>query len=50
MRDGFKQCAISIGRGDKFEQPHVARGIEEMRTKPERRKSSGKSFGDLGHG
>ena len=50
MGDGFEQHAIGIGRGNEFEQPHVTRGIEEVRAKPAAAEVVGKAFGDFGHG
>ncbi len=34
MRDRIDQSAVGLRRGDKFEQAHVARRIEKVRSKP----------------
>jgi len=49
VRDGLHRCWIGVGRRDKFQQPHVARRIEEVRSKPIAAEVVGKTLDDLGH-
>ena len=44
--DGVEQCAVAIGGGDEFQKTHVARGVEEMRTKPGAAEIVGKASED----
>ena len=49
-RDGLHRGGIGVGRGNEFQQPHVARRIEEVRAKPVAAEVVGEAFGDLGDG
>ena len=47
--DGLHRGGIGVGRGNHFQQAHVARRIEEVRAKPVAAEIVGEAFGDLGH-
>ncbi len=42
--------AVGFGRGDEFEQAHVARRVEEVRAEPGAAEVVGESFGDFADG
>ncbi len=50
MSDGVDSGAIGFGRGDDFQQAHVARRVEEVRAEPGPAEVVGESFGDLADG
>ncbi len=50
VRNGVEQRAVRVGRGDQFEQPHVAGRIEKMCAEPGPAEVVGESFGDFAHG
>ena len=47
MRDGVNSSAVRLGRGNNFQQTHVARRIKKMRAKPGPAEFVGESFGNL---
>ncbi len=49
VSDGLHQRGIGIGSGNQFQQAHVARRIEEVRTEPAAAEVVRETFGDLGH-
>ena len=50
VRDGLHGRGIGVRRGNDFQQPHVARRVEEMRSKPAAAEVLGETFGDLADG
>ena len=50
VSDGVDGGAVGLGRGNDFQQAHVARRIEEMRAEPRPAEVVGESFGDFADG
>ncbi len=50
MRDGVDRGAVGFRSGNDFEQPHVARRIEEVSAEPRAAEIVGESFGNLADG
>ena len=49
VRDGVDQRGVGFGRGNEFEQAHVAWRIEKMRAKPRAPEIVRESFGNLAY-
>ena len=50
VRNRFHRRRIGVGRRDQFQQPHVARRIEEVRAEPRATEIIWKAFDDFGDG
>ena len=48
--DRFHRGGVGVGGGNDFEQPHVARRVEEVRAEPRAAEVVGEAFGDFGDG